>query len=139
VVGQWLSERKCVSLKAEVAGLKAIADALPDWEKTYIPHRYDSAEKIALISEFFSIETFDQTFERQLLQQSELPQLIISWYSTVLFTVNQMFPEIKLLSVRVPIDDISAQKEDEWKAVYDAYQDLGIEVLSPSDLKGRKI
>lgn len=130
-IGQWLSERGGVAEDDEVAALRAALGKLGDWELTYVPHRHESQEKLARISEFMRIRRFDRSIEAELLNSPDLPEAIISWYSTALFTLRLLFPEIQVKSVMVPLGEANDRQKSEWMAVYSAIEALDIHIIQP--------
>lgn len=128
-IGQWLSERGGVKQDEELTVLTMAVGELSDWEIVYVPHRHESAEKLARIQEFMPVQAFEKSMEETLLSGEELPQLLISWYSTALFTLGQLLPECERLSIQVPLTAASDKQSSEWSLVYQALRDDDVEVL----------
>lgn len=127
-IGQWLSERGGVNEMAEMAVLKRACADLPEWDLSYIRHRHESSEKLHLISQLMPVVTYERSIEATYLQADEVPELIISWYSTALFTLNHLFPEVDILSLLVPLSDATPEQEKDWRSVYDALKETGVEI-----------
>jgi hypothetical protein len=67
--------------------------------------------------------------EASLLAEENIPQLIVSWYSTALFTLNLLFPELKILALQLPLDSIDKQRAEGVRAVYDALLNADVTIL----------
>lgn len=128
-IGQWLSERAGVAQEAELDNLFRFAKRLEGWDLIYAPHRHESAKKLALIAQHIKVVQFEDTIERTLLQAEVLPTLIASWYSSAIFTLARLYPEICYQSLQVPLNEATDQQITEWMCVYEAMKHIGVELI----------
>lgn len=126
--GQWLSEMGVVSLKQELFTLQEAVDWLDPSRVIYIPHRHDSSLKLNEIAKICKVKALNCTLETYLGQEDQLPDAIVSWYSTALFTVKVLYPSIQLISIRVPLSSTQEKMHEEINNVYRNIKSLGIRV-----------
>lgn len=132
IAGQWLSEAKLVSQNDELKYLSAVTSALSDWDVTYVPHRHECQEKLDRIAEMgLTVLRFDKPMEIEYAQREAVPELLISWYSTVLFNAQTLFPQMKVCSLRVPEASHMSKDWPQINIVYDAMSDAGITLVEP--------
>ena len=131
-IGQWLSERGGVDQSKEVALLQSISKKYDGWKIQYVSHRHESAVKLTKIREFMNVVEFEKSIEATLLASSAVPEVIMSWYSSALFTLKPLLPQTDFSAIRVPLDDASERQSGEWLSVYGALESLDIKVIDPS-------
>lgn len=132
IVGQWLSESGVISLNSELEILNKILKKFSSSDLKYIPHRHESFDKLKKIEvNGFCVCIVPKPLEYYLMDSVELPAIIVSWYSTALFVINKLFPEIKVISVRPTFSSGTASDErlHEIGKVYDYLKFLGIETI----------
>lgn len=130
-IGQWLSENGGVDQDAEVAALRHAVSLLDGWTVTYVPHRHETEAKLARFADFVDIVRFDEALERKLLKSPTKPEMILGWYSSALFTLKRLYPEIIYHAVHAPLGAASAKQRDAILQVYDALEDMGVTRLGP--------
>lgn len=94
----------------------------------YIPHKSENKlyQKVIrkLISENFSVKTIDKPFEIYMLEQKEIPNHIASFFSSTLFTIKNIYPNINVTSFQ--FDNIY---RDDINLIYSTMEKMGIEVI----------
>lgn len=133
-IGQWLSEQGVIDVGYEVALLAKTREFFCNWEIKYICHRHEDSKKLNEIGDFFHVCSYKNSIERQLLKEKQVPELIISWYSTALFTLRELFPEARIVSIELPQSTIAIHQRKSIGNVYNVLKSLNIEVVSPDDL-----
>lgn len=131
-IGQWLSERGGVDQDAEVAILQSLMKKYQGWDVRYISHRHESSIKLEKIKDFMKVVEFERSIESSLLASSEVPEEIVSWYSSALFTLKPLLPKTKFSALKVPLEYASERQASEWLCVYDALEGIGIQIIDPS-------
>lgn len=129
IIGQWLSERGGISRAVELHLLQDTLATVPEADVRYIPHRHESAEKLAEIGKFCAVTPLGQPVETVLREAEVLPGQVLSYYSTALFTIRLLFPQIHVSGVQVPYAEASAKEKALWESVYRHMDDQGIDVL----------
>ena len=120
--GQWLSEGSSIPLEGEIQNLKNVRSILENWHIDYAPHRLESPEKLSMISEIgFNVTRFQKPMEIALLENPEQPELFLSWYSTSLFTIKKLFPEICVVGLKIVLP---GAKPDECRRIKEVYEEL---------------
>lgn len=125
-IGQWLSERGGVSQDEELEALFEGCKKYANWDLTYVSHRHESKKKLDQIREVMPVVSYTRSIETELLNQKELPEVVLSWYSTAIFTVGQIFPSIRREVLFVPLTEASDRQRTEWTNVYEAMTAQGV-------------
>lgn len=133
-IGQWLSEQGVIDVGCEVALLDKARKYFCNWEIKYISHRHESSRKLSEISDFYHVYSYNNSIERQLLEEKQVPNLVISWYSTALFTLRELFPEARIVAIELPQSTISIHQRESIGNVYSALKSSNIEVVTTDDL-----
>ena len=132
IAGQWLSEAKLISQEDELKYLQAVKSALKDWDVTYAPHRHESQEKLDLIAAMgLPVVRLDNPMEVDFGEREAVPELLISWYSTVLFSARTLFPQMKVCGLRPPLSDETSDGLRQVEIVYDAMKKAGMSLVDP--------
>jgi hypothetical protein len=133
IAGQWLSEGKLVSQDEEIEHLSSLKRALADWNVTYIPHRLESAEKLDRIRAIgLPVVRLENPMEIELMRREAVPELLISWYSTVLFGAHSLFPQMAICGLRIPLSHPSEIGRQNIELVYNAMTEAGVRVVDPA-------
>ena len=125
-IGQWLSERGGESQEDELTAFREGCKRYEGWDLTYISHRHESQEKLDEIRKVMPVKSYTRSIETELLQQEDIPELILSWYSTAMFTLGHLFPEIKREVLFVPLREANERQKAEWINVYEAMVAQGV-------------
>lgn len=127
-IGQWHSEKLGTPFTAELNEFLRWIRDFDGWDVTYVAHRHESKDKLNEISKVMTVKSYETSIETAFLHSEELPQVIISWYSTALFTLNRLFPEIEVISFQIPLNDICSRQRAELMRVYGALDGQGVEI-----------
>lgn len=128
-IGQWLSERSGVEQDEELHTFATYLKEFPDWEFTYISHRHESPAKLAEIAKLVPVKRFDRSIETALLESDTVPEMIVSWYSTALFTLKRLFPDVKVQAFQVPLTHSKPLQRSEWMRVYKVLDQQGVPIM----------
>lgn len=135
VLGQKLSEGGDMEREAELVALANIRSSLRDYNACYVPHRSENPSKLTKIENLgYRLRLLDYPFEQALLAARTPPKIVISWFSTALFTTAQLRPEIQLLAVRGPLNTTNTQRFQIINEVYEALENAGINVTTPENI-----
>ena len=128
-LGQPISGLKGISEEDELSVLeRVVAEAGQEKTVIYIPHGAEKEAKLERISEFCTIYRPDICLESALSLADDLPGSVMSWFSTGLFTLKLLFPDIKASAIQLPLDTVPKETRDGMEAVYNYYAQFGISV-----------
>lgn len=131
IIGQKLSESGICAVDAEVSAIKQIATGMSARSERilYMAHRDDSTDKLRRIADLglLRVRKNEAPVELQIDQES-LPGTVGGFYSTALFTLHQLVPEMELTAFRLPRKQISAAYVEYIGTCYQALQHFGIRV-----------
>lgn len=123
-IGCALSESALLDSVQENAFLRAINKHYVGFSISYVPHRRDSEEKIAYISDVLGwrITRPGKPIEFMFAESKALPVQIASFYSTALFTVSTMLPQLRYTCFKPALDVFPVRFRSEISSVYDLYR-----------------
>lgn len=102
--------------------LKNIKNHYSNFSIHYIPHRFESVENVKYIEEMgFSILNFDNIIEISLLERNIYPEVIASFFSTALYSLNILYPKSQVDFFEVEEKLIAAPHKIKLKAVQKEY------------------
>ena len=133
-IGTKLSEAGYMKESDELSILDAIFNEYHNKKLFYIPHRGESEEKLNKIKKIgFEIKNLNQPLETFYSTTNVIPEKMLSYYSTALYTCYLNFnSQVDLIAFDIRqylTPKVSLENID---IVYDYYADLGIEIKAIS-------
>ncbi|MEP3351532.1 MAG: polysialyltransferase family glycosyltransferase [Marinomonas sp.] len=129
--GSKFSESKNMSLEDELEILKKTIELYSDYVFFYIPHRDEGRDKLERIMELgYSLKNLGKPAEIFFDETDVMPELVVSYYSTTLYTCYIRFENIKILSVNVEEKLLKTNSRISAGEIYNYYEALGIDTLS---------
>lgn len=129
-LGSKLSESGYMKESDEIKVLTSIYESYPSLKLYYVPHRDESSCKLEKIKGLgYELLVFDKPIERFYEKSLEMPKIVMSYYSTALYTCYLNFGhQVELIAVdirrylnnKMPINNVNT--------VYEYYEDLGIKI-----------
>ncbi len=100
--GKFVEDNHC-DLESYLKLCKLILEKFSKKKITYLPHRGESDEKILMLQKYFSFKIFRPTkpIELYLAEANKRPGSIVSFQSAVLFTIPELFPEVKVYYAKI--------------------------------------
>ncbi len=129
-LGSSLLNTNKVSEETYIRNLRACIDYF-DKPMVYIPHRAEiipDAVK-ALRSDRFRLDVSTGPIELRFLLERRYPMYIASFFSTALYTLNHIFPESAILSIRFRDEEI-LQQRDIIQNKYDFFDTTTVKVIT---------
>lgn len=120
--GTGLAEAKIVNIEDEI---KIIEMAKKYYEQQklkfiYIPHRFDSDEKVKIITNKMEIKRLKNIAEIEMIKLDFYPKVIVTTISTVLYTLSQICENSEINSVVISDDKlIDNEKKQHVLNIYD--------------------
>lgn len=131
--GSKYSEAGVVSQEYELAFLNKIQCyySQKGLEVQYFTHRDESSAKLELVEKIFSNSVIKNTdmAEMHLLKSGVKPVEIAAAYSSVLSSLNVIFPEIKKTSFRLKEAEIQEKFSKGISMAYEFYESEGVELV----------
>lgn len=104
IVGAALVENQLLSIEKYELVFNLLLTHYKDYNILYFPHRFENLDKFQRYANV-SIMNIDMPIELYLLQSSSLPQVVTSFYSAALYTVNSIFGNvINVEAFKIPCD-----------------------------------
>jgi hypothetical protein len=129
--GSKFSESKDMSLENELDVLTRFSSLYSDLEISYIPHRDETEIKLKKIERLgFHIKRLFKPAEIYFDETKVMPEYVISYYSTVLYSSFIRFNNVKIISINVRDKLNHTHSNINSKYIYKFYDDIGIPVLS---------
>jgi hypothetical protein len=99
--GKYVEDGYC-NIETYLGLCKLVLEKFPNKKITYIPHRGESEEKILTLQKHFSFKTVISKIpvELYLAEMKSRPSAVISFQSAVLFTIPELFPEVRVYYAR---------------------------------------
>ncbi|MEO9965626.1 MAG: polysialyltransferase family glycosyltransferase [Reichenbachiella sp.] len=122
----WMSENDYFDV------FKATLDYYPGHNIVYIPHRGENDLKLNKLASQFGVEIrkFDLPIELGILEDTILPRHIIGFTSSALLNIRKMYPMIKIVSYKVPIELINTPFSEIIDEFYMQFQNSeGLKVI----------
>lgn len=128
--GSKFSERKNMSLEQELNILKKITSVYAGYKLLYIPHRDESQEKLnRIVGLGYYIKNLGRPAELFFDETNVMPKLVISYYSTILYTCYIRFSNIDIVSIDIEKELVKKNAKLSAREIYQYYKELGIKVL----------
>ena len=128
--GSKLSECKNVLLTDEINVLSKVINIYADYKVFYIPHRDESLTKLDTISQLgYKIKKLGKPAEVYFDETDTMPELVLSYYSTVLYTCNLKFDNVQLYSIDIEGLLLQESAKINAKEIYEYYKTIGIESI----------
>ena len=132
LIGQKLSEAGIVSRGTESEILERILWTLcrASEDVYYAPHRDDSQDKIDLVSSLSGVKILytDLPIEVFLLSSNWFPERVLGFYSTALFSLKLIFPDLPIFCYRIPDKLVVQKHKNNVTQIYDELRALGIQI-----------
>lgn len=128
--GSKLSETKNILLSDELSILEKVNSHYEGYNVFYIPHRDESPDKLDKISHLgYTIKKLGKPAEVFFDETEIMPELVLSYYSTVIYTCYIRFNNVNLKSINIGKKILKKKTRDGAKEVYKYYEELGIGIL----------
>jgi len=123
-------ENKDMTLEDELYALSKVLGISSSYKYFYIPHRNESKEKLSYIAELgFFIKELPGPAEIFFDESDRLPFLVMSYFSTVLYSCHIRFSNVKICSVNIEPFIKRENTRLNAEQVYSYYDDLGFETI----------
>lgn len=92
-IGAKLSECGIISDSYNIELISKISERYSDCKIEYVPHRGDSSEKLSKLNDIPNLEILNIDYPIELwgLYNTSLPELVVSFYSTALISLNKIY------------------------------------------------
>ncbi|MEP3351531.1 MAG: hypothetical protein ABJN96_16465 [Marinomonas sp.] len=128
--GSKFYERNNMDLDDELSVISRALEKYKGYKVFYIPHRDESDLKLKRISELvFQVKNLGKPAEIFFEETKFMPEIIISYFSTVLYTCYIKFSNVSIVSLDVENDLKNEYWRDSAKSIYEYYRELGIPIL----------
>jgi len=109
--------------------LKKIMDDLGNEDVLYVAHRGESKEKLYSIQKEHKLDVvqYDFPIELYALYKKELPKQVVSLFSTALFSLSKIYPDLKVTAYKMNTNKLLDHSKN-YKELYDVYADY-IEII----------
>lgn len=125
--GSKLSESQNMILADEIEVLSKVIKIFSDYIVFYIPHRDESQDKLNLISKLgFHLKILGKPAEIYFEEVDVMPEIVVSCYSTVLYTCYLKFLNVQLYSIDIESLLLKDSTRVNAKEIYKYYEGLGI-------------
>ena len=108
-VGSPLVELNYLHSQHNLKYLKLIKDRFKDYEIIYFAHRREKEENLNEYEFFGKIIRDTVPFEERMEKDEVLPGIVISYISSVLINLPQIYPQVKFYYLPLVIEDIPSQ------------------------------
>lgn len=128
--GSKFSESKTMSFIDELLILEEVKNKYKSYKFFYIPHRDESKNKLDEISNLgFFVKKLGGPAEVYFDSVSIMPEMVFSYYSTVLYSCYIRFENVKLISVNVYGRLKNRKARLNAKEIYKYYDEISIPIL----------
>ncbi|GAW96957.1 MULTISPECIES: hypothetical protein [Colwellia] len=125
--GSKLSESKNVLLNDELDVLSQVLKLYEGYQVYYIPHRDENISKLNVIEKLgYCIKCLGIPAEVYFEETDIMPEIIISYYSTVLYTCYLRFKNVEIRTVNIESIILPEKSAINAKEIYGYYKGLGI-------------
>ena len=107
-IGSPLIELGHLSLEKQLEYLGKIKDKYAGSEIFYFAHRRERQENLEKFSFFGKVIRSDVPFEERMEKENELPEVIVSYLSSVLINLTPVYPNISFYYFPLMNEDISS-------------------------------
>lgn len=129
--GSKFSETKNMLLKDELKVLEDTINNFSNYNVIYIPHRDEKEEKLEKIKKMgYKIKNLGKPAELFFDETDIMPKLVISYYSTTLYTCYIRFNNVEIVSINVEKQLLKKNSKVSAHEIYKYYDELGIEVFN---------
>jgi len=128
--GSKFSEDKIMDLSDEINILSKVFDSFPEKVVCYVPHRDESLTKLNKISEIgYELKNLEKPAEVYFDETDIMPEVVLSYYSTVLYTCYLKFSNVNIQSIDIYYFLSQENARINAKEIYSYYKNLEINVL----------
>jgi len=128
--GSKFSESNSMLLSDELSILKEVKGKYKDYSFFYIPHRDESEHKLTEITKLgYLIKKLKKPAEVYFDEVDVMPEVVFSYYSTVLYSSYIRFDNVKLVSVDVFEKLTSGKAKLNAKEIYKYYDEISISIF----------
>lgn len=128
ILGDKFYEEGMLSRENSNRILEQLISALIGEKVIYLAHRGASKEKLDYIRNKYNIDVVKHDFPIELygLYMGELPKRVVSFFSTALFSLQKIYPEIEVKLYRIDTTMFTSHREtyDEGYQVYEGYMEI---------------
>jgi hypothetical protein len=128
--GTKFSESKNMLLTDEINVLSKVLKKYAGYKVFYIPHRDESLNKLDDISKLgYQVKNLGKPAETYFDETDAMPELVLSYYSTVLYTCYLRFDNVQLHSIDITNFLLQESAKINAKEIYDYYKTVGIPLI----------
>lgn len=128
--GSKFYETKNMSLADELGVIEKVINYYAGYSVFYVPHRDEKNEKLDKISQLnCQIKKLGRPAELYFDEAIEMPEIVVSYFSTTLYTCHMRFSNVRIVSVDVEKNLLKKNSIMSAKYIYQYYKDLGFEIL----------
>jgi len=128
ILGDKFYEVGLLSKQDSYKVLEKLMDRLQGEEVIYMAHRGESAEKLEYIREKYNIDVVKNDFPIELygLYADKLPKSVVSFFSTALYSLQKIYPEIEVKLYRIDTTMFTSHIEtyNEAYRTYEPYMEI---------------
>jgi hypothetical protein len=128
ILGDKFYEAGLLSQKDSNKILEKLMDRLEGEDVTYMAHRGESVEKLEYIRKKYDIDVVKNDFPIELygLYTEALPRRVVSFFSTALYSLQKIYPEIEVSLYRVDTTMFTSHVEtyNDAYRVYEPYMEI---------------
>jgi len=112
ILGQNIVETNYINENTYIKYIKSIISYYNNKKIIYIPHRSESTKKLnSLISDNFILQPSSGPIEMKFISESIYPAVVISFFSSSLFSLEKIFHESLIQSIKINYDNVISRKE----------------------------
>ncbi|PKI02289.1 polysialyltransferase family glycosyltransferase [Glaciecola sp. 33A] len=128
--GSKFYESKSMHLADELKVLSGVIELYTDYTIFYVPHRDESQSKLDRISTLgYQIKDLGKPAEIYFDETNVMPEIVLSYYSTVLYSCHLRFSNVNLKSICVEKLLLQENAKINAAEIYEYYRQLGIQLL----------
>lgn len=129
--GSKLSEARNIHLKDELYILSKVPELYLNYKLIYIPHRDENNDKLNSISKLgFEIKSLNKPAEVYFDEITTMPETVLSYYSTVLYSCYIRFNNIEIKSINIESYLLQDSSKLNAKEIYEYYKTIDIEIIT---------
>lgn len=134
ILGQSLVQANIIQIKDYIKTLELIKFHFNDETIIYIPHRSEeiTSDYNKLIDSKFIIKQSTGPIELKFIEEGTCPSKIISFYSTALCTLNKIYADVDILSVKLDPKKLAKNRVDSIEECYNLIHALKVPSLKLS-------
>lgn len=128
--GSKFTENNSIKSIDEIELLSKVIEMYVGFDVFYIPHRDESKEKIDKIKMLgYKVKYLGEAAEKYFDKTEVMPEVVVSYYSTVLYSCYIRFENVRVQSINVERLLLKEHDKINAKEIYKYYDDLGFDKI----------